>query len=149
MNDFDTEFRALEEVELTDNPGNVSVLTLKANVHCFDQWTTHTKELETNKKRKKTEESTPLAWKRNVSPHSREYCLLEGKVANQNDESVSASDIINKLLILMFWLIYLFNKATSIVSHRCIRDKSYHWRQLHHDCKTVAKHTSFLGLQSF
>ena len=37
MNDFDTEFIAPEEIELTDNPGNVSALTLEANVHVVDQ----------------------------------------------------------------------------------------------------------------
>ena len=43
MNDFDSEFIAPEEIELTDNPGNVSALTLEANVHVVDQGTTHTK----------------------------------------------------------------------------------------------------------
>ena len=69
MNDNDTEFIAPEEIELTDNP---------ANVHVVDEGTTHTKELKTNKKRNKSEENTPIIWKRKVSPHSREICLLEG-----------------------------------------------------------------------
>ena len=43
MNDFDSEFIAPEEIELTDNPGNVSALTLEANVRVVDQGTTHTK----------------------------------------------------------------------------------------------------------
>ena len=43
MNDFDTEFIASEEIELTDNPGNVSVLTLETNVHVVEQGTTRTK----------------------------------------------------------------------------------------------------------
>ena len=59
MNDFDTEFIAPEEVELTDNPDNVSALTLKANVHVVDQGTTRTKELETNKKKKKARRKYP------------------------------------------------------------------------------------------
>ena len=41
MNDFNTEFIAPEEIELADNPGNVSALTLEANVHVVDQGTTH------------------------------------------------------------------------------------------------------------
>ena len=41
MNDFDTEFIAPEGIELADNPGNVSALTLEANVHVVDQGTTH------------------------------------------------------------------------------------------------------------
>ena len=52
MNDFDTEFIAPEEIELTDNPSNVSALRLEVNIHVVDQRTTHTRELETNKKRK-------------------------------------------------------------------------------------------------
>ena len=43
MNDFYTEFIAPEEIELTDNPGNVSVLTLETNVHVVEQGTTRTK----------------------------------------------------------------------------------------------------------
>ena len=43
MNDLDTEFIAPEEIELTDNPGNVRALILEANVHVVDQGTTHTK----------------------------------------------------------------------------------------------------------
>ena len=52
MNDFDTEFIAPEEIELTDNPSNVSALRLEVNIHVVDQGTTHTTELEANKKRK-------------------------------------------------------------------------------------------------
>ena len=59
MNDSDTEFIAPEEIELTGNPKNASVLAPEANVHVVDKGTTHTKELETNKT-KKTEENTPL-----------------------------------------------------------------------------------------
>ena len=43
MNDFDMKFIAPEEMELTDNQGNVSALTLEANIHIVDQVTTHTK----------------------------------------------------------------------------------------------------------
>ena len=43
MNDFDTEFIAPEEIEFTDNQGNVSALTLEGNVYIVDQGTTHTK----------------------------------------------------------------------------------------------------------
>ena len=45
MNSFDMEFVAPEEIELTDNLGNVSAFTLEANVHIVDQKITHTKEL--------------------------------------------------------------------------------------------------------
>ena len=53
MNDSDTEFIAPEEIELTGNPENASVLTPEANVHVVDKGTTHTKELKTHKTKKK------------------------------------------------------------------------------------------------
>ena len=43
MNDFGMEFKAPEEIKLTDNQCNVSALTLEANVSIADQGTTHTK----------------------------------------------------------------------------------------------------------
>ena len=70
MNNFDTKFISPEETEIIDNPGNMSALTLEAHVHFVDQGTTHTKQQEASKKRKKSEESTSITWKRNVSPHS-------------------------------------------------------------------------------
>ena len=91
VNDFDTKCIAPEEIELTDNPGNVSALRLEVNTHVADQGTIHTKEIESNKKRKKKpEESTPITWKRDVPPHSREYCFLEGRITNQFEESASS-----------------------------------------------------------
>ena len=36
MNDFDTKFRAPEEIELTDNPDNTSSFKLEVNVHVVD-----------------------------------------------------------------------------------------------------------------
>ena len=59
MNDFDTECRAPEEIELTDNPGNVSASILEVNIHVVDHGTTHTKKLETNKTRKKSQSKVP------------------------------------------------------------------------------------------
>ena len=41
MNDCDTEFRASKEMELTDNPGNASVLTPEANVCAGCERTPH------------------------------------------------------------------------------------------------------------
>ena len=58
MNDSDTEFIAPEEIEFTDNRDNASVLKPELNDHVFEEGTTHTKELETNKKRKNPEENT-------------------------------------------------------------------------------------------
>ena len=59
MNNFDAKFIVPEEIELTDNQGNVSTLTLEANFHVLDQETTHTKKLETNKERKKARRKHP------------------------------------------------------------------------------------------
>ena len=36
MNDFDREFIAPEDIELTDNPGKMGALTLEANVPLVD-----------------------------------------------------------------------------------------------------------------
>ena len=58
----------------------------------------HTKELETNKNRKKTEEDSPITWKRNVSPHSRENFLLEGGFFYQFDESTSVFDVYEQVI---------------------------------------------------
>ena len=52
---------------------------IKVNIHVVNQGTTHTKELKTSKKRKKA--------KTQISPHSREYCFLDGRVTNQFEES--------------------------------------------------------------
>ena len=43
MNDFDTEVIVPEEIKLTNNPDNASVLTPEANAHVADEGTTHTK----------------------------------------------------------------------------------------------------------
>ena len=80
MNDSDTEFTASKGIEVTDNPENASVLASEANVHVADERTTHTKELESNKMRKNAGETTPITWKRNVSSHSSQSCLLEDRV---------------------------------------------------------------------
>ena len=59
MNDFDTKCIAPAEIELTDNPDNMSTLRLEVNIHVADQGRTHTKEIETNKKRKKARRKYP------------------------------------------------------------------------------------------
>ena len=51
VNGFDAEFIASGEIELTGNPENVSALTLETNIIAVDQGTTHTKELETKKRK--------------------------------------------------------------------------------------------------
>ena len=57
---------AAEEIELTENPGNVSALRLEVNIQVVDQGKTHTKELETNKKRKKAQRKYPDHMETNV-----------------------------------------------------------------------------------
>ena len=63
---------------------------------------TDIKELETSEKRKKPEENTPVIWKRNVSPHCLENCLLEGRVSSNFMKVLQLSISMNLLLILMF-----------------------------------------------
>ena len=56
----------------------------------------------------------------------------------------------NKLLILMFLLNYLFIKATLFatkreeLSHQCQGNESFHWCQLHQSCKLIASHKNLL-----
>ena len=114
MNDFDTEFIAPEEIGLVDNLDNVSVLKPEANVHVVDEGTTHTKELETNKKRKNPQDNIPNTWKRNVSSHFRENCLLEGRVSYQFDKSASAFNILEQIINLDILIELVVNKAISI-----------------------------------
>ena len=85
MNDSDTEFKVPVEIKVNDNPDNSRVLTTEADVYVVDKGTTHTKELGTNKKKKKL--------KRNVCAHFRENCLLVGRVPYQSEESASAFNI--------------------------------------------------------
>ena len=101
VNDFDTECVAPEETELTENPGNMNALKLEVNIYVFDQRRTHTEQLETKLKEKnKPEQSTPITWKHNVSPHYPEYCFLEGSIANQFQKSASAFDIYEQIINL-------------------------------------------------
>ena len=152
MNDCATKFIASEEIKLTDNQDNAVVFTSEVNVYVVDKRTTYTKWLKTNEKRKNLEENT---WKDKVSVHFQEKCLLEGRAFYRFYESASVLTPMNKLLILLFWLNYLFNKATSIqtkreeLSHQCWGHQNFHWCQLHHGCKANVMHTSELGLWSF
>ena len=52
MNDFDTELITPEEIELTDNQGNVSALILEANVHIVDHKITRDKQKEKKSQKK-------------------------------------------------------------------------------------------------
>ena len=101
MNDSDKEFITPEKHKLTDNPNNVSVLKPEANVHVVDKGTTHTKEIETNKKRNKPEENTSITWKCNVFPHSQENCLFDSGVSCQFDKSASAFHVYEQVINLV------------------------------------------------
>ena len=86
MNDFDTKFIAPEEIELTDNPENVRLeFDIEANVHVVEKGTTHTRELERNKKKKSQKKVL----------HSHGNTRFSTKV-------IQLSIFMNKLLILMF-----------------------------------------------
>ena len=98
MNDSSTEFIASEEIEITDNADNTIVMTSEAKVDVVDEGITPTKEIETNKNRKKSDENIPITWKHRVSPHFRENCFLEGRASYQFDKSTSAF-VIYELLV--------------------------------------------------
>ena len=73
MNGSDTEFIGLRDIELTDNPDNSRVLTPEANVHVIDEWNTHSKGLEANKKMKirKKKKNAPVMEMKRFSALSR------------------------------------------------------------------------------
>ena len=156
MNDFDTEFIAPEDIELTDNPDDMSALTLEGNVHVVDQGTTQIKEQETNKKRKKSHKEVSRSNGNAMFLQIlKRFVFLRAELRTSLMKVLHPLIFMNKLLILMFWLRYLFKKQPLFakkleeVSHQFLGNESYHWCQLHHDCKPIAKHTNVLGLQSF
>lgn len=53
INDSDTDFIAPEKIKLTGNPYNVSVVIPEVIVYVVAEGSTHTKEIETHKKRNK------------------------------------------------------------------------------------------------
>ena len=113
MNDSNTEFIASEEIEITDNADNAIVMTSEAKVDVVDEGITPTKEIETNKKRKKSDEiPIPITWKHRVSPHFRENCFLEGRASYQFYKSASAFVIyeqVNNLDVLVELLVQQSN----------------------------------------
>ena len=114
MNDSNTEFIASEEIKITVNAKNAIILTSEPTVDVIDEGITHNKELQKNKMSKKSEENTLITWKRNLSLHSGENCFSEDRVWPTNLAKVFQLLIFMNKLILMSWLNYLFNKATSI-----------------------------------
>ena len=116
MKNCGTEFIASEEIKLTDNQYNASVLTPEANVYVDDEWTTYNKKLETDKKRKKPEENSPITWKRNVSPHSQESYLLEDRDFYQLDEGASAFNVYEQFINLDVLTELLVQQSTTYIS---------------------------------
>ena len=116
MKNLGTEFIASEEIKLTDNQYNASVLTPEANVYVDDEWTTYNKKLETDKKRKKPEENSPITWKRNVSPHSQESYLLEDRDFYQLDEGASAFNVYEQFINLDVLTELLVQQSTTYIS---------------------------------
>ena len=103
MNDFDTEFIAPEEIELTDNPSNMSALTLEGNVHVVDQGTTYIKEQETNKKRKKSHKEVPRSYGNAMFLQIfKRIDFLRAELRTRLMKVFHPLIFMNKLLILMF-----------------------------------------------
>ena len=116
MKNCGTEFIASEEIKLTDNQYNASVLTPEANVYVDDEWTTYNKKLETDKKRKKPEENSPITWKRNVSPHSQESYLLEDRDFYQLDEGAPAFNVYEQFINVDVLTELLVQQSTTYIS---------------------------------
>ena len=105
MNDSDAEFIAPKEIELTDNPECFD--TRSKCLYVLKEGTRPTKKLETNKRRKNPD--TPITWKSIIYPR-----FMRAEFPPNLTEAFELSTSKNKLLILMFSLSYLFNKATYI-----------------------------------
>ena len=102
VNDSDAEFIAPEEIEFTDNRDNASVLTPELNDYVFDEGTAHTKELETNKKRKKSEENTRSYGNAAFFHILERIVFLRVEFPSNLTEVLQLLISMNKLLILMF-----------------------------------------------
>ena len=103
MNDFDTEFIAPEEIELTDNPGNMSALTLEGNVHVVDQGITYIKEQETNKKRKKSHKEVSRSYGNAMFLQIlKRIDFLRAELRTSMMKVFHPLIFMNKLLILIF-----------------------------------------------
>ena len=102
MNDSDTEFIAPEEVKLTDNLDNETVLTPEANVHVVDKGNTHPKELETNKKRKNRKKIPQLHGNTTFLHSLKRIFFLMAEFPNNLTKVLQLLIYMNKLLILMF-----------------------------------------------
>ena len=116
MKNCGTEVIASEEIKLTDNQYNASVLTPEANVYVDDEWITYNKKLETDKKRKKPEENSLITWKRNVSPHSQESYLLEDRDFYQLDEGAPAFNVYEQFINLDVLTELLVQQSTTYIS---------------------------------
>ena len=114
INDSDTELIAREEVKFTENLDNATVLTPEANFHVADEGTTHIKELETYKKTKNWKKIPQ--WHRNATflHILKRIVFLMEQFPKNLTKVLQLLIYMTKLLILMFWLNCLFNKATSI-----------------------------------
>ena len=102
INDFETEFIALEEIEITNNLNKLSTLALEANIHVVDQGNTYTNELETNKKRKNNRRKYPIYMEmQRSSTFSRELSSLRQRIASVFDiyRQVTNLDVLVEILV--------------------------------------------------
>ena len=107
MNGFDKEFKTPEEIKLTDNTGNVNVLTLEATVHAVDQCTTHTEELETKQKEKKKQKKVPQSHGNATFLHFLEKIVfLRAELPTNLTKVLQILIFMKKLLILILFQQY-------------------------------------------
>ena len=87
--------------------------------------------------------------------HSRENCLFDCGVSCQFDKSASAFNIYEQVILHFFDRTICSTKESVFAakwegsSHQRCGNESFHWCQLNHGCKPIAKHTNVLGLGSF
>ena len=101
-NDFDTKFIAPEEIKLIGNPSTVNALTLETNTHVVDQGPTYTKELETNKKRKKKQNKVSQSNGKATFLHIilKNIVFLMAELSTNLMKVLQFSILMNKLLMM-------------------------------------------------
>lgn len=93
MKDSDTDFIAPEKIKLTGNPYNLSVVTPEIIVYVVAERSTHTKEIDTNKKKKQA--------RRKYLDHMNTSIILIVEFPTNSIKVLQLSISMNKLLIFM------------------------------------------------
>ena len=146
MNDCDTEFIAPEEIKLTDNPDNASVLTPEANFHVVAEGPHIIKNQRQTKREKKLkkypnhmETQCFFTFWRELSSGGQSFLPIWWKCFSF--QYLSYSWCFDWITCSTKWPLFA-TKQNELSQHR-------RGNESFHCCKPIAKHTRVLELQSF